>query len=300
MRASLRLLPDTRGNVITNCVAKNEIKGIFLADITAWSADDHGQFAFIVHLILANGREANRFDCDLSFFSIKEALRRGVGKGFVGTVEFFPEQGKYHLDGHRKCECRMEPRETLDRGGLCPVCGKKVTVGVMSRVETLADRPEGERPQGAFPYERLVSLAEVVGEVRGAGPQTNGVQKVYRQLLQRLGPELAILTQVPLEEIERVGGKVTAEGIRRMRQAEIRVEAGYDGEFGIVKLFRPDERAELDGQGTLAGMPSSGVGTGRPGTGSKRGRKKRASLLDGVGEGGAEPADKRPAGLEIS
>jgi DNA helicase-2/ATP-dependent DNA helicase PcrA len=246
------------------------------------------------------GREANRFDCELSFFSIKEALRNGVGKGFLGTVEFFPEQGKYHLDGHRKCGCRMEPRETLEKGGLCPVCGRKVTVGVMSRVEVLADRPEGERPPGAFPYDRLVSLAEVVGEVRGAAPQTKGVQKVYRQLLQRLGPELAILTQVPLEEIERVGGKVMAEGIRRMRQAEIRLEAGYDGEFGIVKLFRPEERAELEGQGTLAGIPSSGVGTGRPGKGSKEGRKKEASLLQALEESGAEPVDKRFAGLGIS
>jgi len=234
------------------------------------------------------GREANRFDCELSFPSIKEALRKGVGKGFLGTVEFFPEQGKYHLDGHRKCGCRMEPRETIEKGGLCPVCGKKVTVGVMNRVETLADRPEGERPPGTFPYERLVSLAEVVGEVRGAGPQTKGVQKIYRQLLQRLGPELAILTQVPLEAVERVGGKVMAEGIRRMRQAEIRVEAGYDGEFGIVKLFRPDERAELEGQGTLVGIPSSGEGVVKPGKGSKKGRKRESSLLGALHERGME------------
>jgi len=246
------------------------------------------------------GREANRFDCELSFLSIKKALRNGVGKGFLGTVEFFPEQGKYHLDGHRKCGCRMDPRETLEKGGLCPVCGKKVTVGVMNRVETLADRPEGERPPGAFPYERLVSLAEVVGEVKGAGPQTKGVQKIYRQLLQRLGPELAILTEVPLQEIERVGGKIMAEGIRRMRQAEIRVEAGYDGEFGIVKLFRPDERAELEGQGTLAGIPFSGVAVGRPAKKPKKGRKKGASLLDGLDVGGVEPVYRRSAGLEIS
>jgi len=246
------------------------------------------------------GREANRFDCELSFLSIKEALRNGVGKGFLGTVEFFPEQGKYHLDGHRKCGCRMDPRETLEKGGLCPVCGKKVTVGVMNRVESLADRPEGERPPGAFPYERLVSLAEVVGEVKGAGPQTKGVQKIYRQLLQRLGPELAILTQVPFEEIERVGGKVMAEGIRRMRQAEIRVEAGYDGEFGIVKLFRPNERAELEGQGTLAGIPFSGVAEDRPVRKPKKGSRKGASLLDGLDVGGVEPVCRRSVGLEIS
>jgi len=239
------------------------------------------------------GREANRFDCEPSFFSIKEALRNGVGKGFLGTVEFFPEQGKYHLDGHRKCGSRMEPRETLERGGLCPVCGKKVTVGVMNRVETLADRPEGERPPGAFPYERLVSLAEVVGEVRGAGPQTKGVQKVYRQLLQRLGPELAILTRVPLEEIEHEGGKVLVEGIRRVRRAEVRVEAGYDGEFGIVRIFRPDERAELEGQRTLAGMPPQEAGPDKIIKRPKSGKKEGASLFDVMDDVSSAPLFSR-------
>ncbi len=226
------------------------------------------------------GREANRFDCDLSFFSIKEALRKGSGKGFLGTIEFFPEQGKYHLDGHRKCRCRMDPRQTIESGGLCPVCGKKVTVGVMNRVEALADRPEGARPEAAFPYERLVSLAEVVGEVRGAGPQTKGVQKVCRQMLQRLGPEIGILTRVPVEEIERVGGRVIAEGLRRMRKADVRVEAGYDGEFGVVRLFREEEKAELEGQGILAGMPGPETGSGRPERGPRKGGKKRTSLLE--------------------
>jgi DNA helicase-2/ATP-dependent DNA helicase PcrA len=239
------------------------------------------------------GREANRFDCEPSFGSIKEALRSGAGKGFLGTIEFFPEQGKYHLDGHRKCGCRMEPRETTKKGGLCPVCGKKVTVGVMNRVEALADRPRGERPPGAFPYDRLVSLADVVGEVRGAGPQTKGVQKVCRQLLERLGPELAVLTHVPLEEIERAGGRVLSEGIRRMRQAEVNVEAGYDGAFGIVRLFEPAERAELEGQRSLAGMP---LPTGQAEGGRKRSRrrtKEGAGLFDVLdGEG----ADTTPAG----
>ncbi len=254
-------------------------------------------------------REANRFNCELSFLSIKQALRNGVGKGFLGTIEFFPEQGKYHLDGHRKCERRMDPRETIEKGGLCPVCGKKVTVGVMNRVEALADRPEGERPQGAFPYERLVSLAEVVGEVRGAGAQTKGVQKVCRQLLQRLGPELGILTQVPLEEVEQVGGKVVAEALRRMRKAEIRIEAGYDGEFGIVRLFREGERAELEGQETLAGIHGPAMGTAKKGKGGKKGDRKAASLLEMLNGSGAdpgsassetEPSDKRPAAADIA
>ncbi len=223
------------------------------------------------------GREANLFDCELSFPSIKEALRHGAERGFLGTVEFFPEQGKYHLDGHRKCACRMEPGETFERGGLCPVCGKKVTVGVMNRVAALADRPEGEMPRGALPYDRLISLAEVVGEVRGAGPQTKGVRKVCRRLLERLGPELAILMRVPLEEIEQAGGKVLAEGIRRMRHAEVTIEAGYDGEFGVVRLFRAGEQAELEGQGMLAGMPCTEAGDE---TGRKRARRGKGKGTD--------------------
>lgn len=222
------------------------------------------------------GREANRFDCELSFSAVKEALRKGGEAGFLGTIEFFPEQGKYHLDGHRKCARRMDPKETFAMGGLCPVCGRKVTVGVMNRVEALADRPEGQRPPGAFAYERLVSLAEVVGEARGAGPQTKGVQQVCGRLLRRLGPELEILTRVPLEEIEREGCRLLGEGIRRMRRAEVRVEAGYDGEFGVVRLFRPEERAELEGQGSLAGMP---VPEGAPDSGS--------GPTGGGGKGGA-------------
>ncbi len=241
------------------------------------------------------GRESNRFDCELSFSSIKQALKDGARSGFLGTVEFFPEQGKYHLDGHRKCGSRMDPQETFEKGGLCPVCGKKVTVGVMNRVEALADRPEGVRPRGAFPYERLVSLAEVVGEVRGAGPQTKGVKQVCRRLLEELGPELAVLTRVPLEEIEHQGGKVLAEGIRRMRRAELRIEAGYDGEFGVVRLFEPEERAELEGQGSLAGMPPRKAESGRGGRRSQEGKKEGASLFEVLGGEGAVSA---PAGSE--
>ena len=156
-------------------------------------------------------------------------------------MEFFPEQGKYHLDGHRKCASRMRPAETLDRGGVCPACGKQVTVGVMHRVELLADRPEGARPDGALPYERLISLAEVVGMVRGAGPNTQGVRTLCRQLVERLGPELGILSRVPLEDVRREGGSLLVEGLRRMRAAEVQLEAGYDGAFGRVRLFGDGE-----------------------------------------------------------
>jgi len=231
------------------------------------------------------GREANRLCCGLSFVEIREALRGGRDKGFLGTVEFFPEQGKYHLDGHRKCDCRMDPAETLERDGLCPVCGKKVTVGVMHRVEALADRPEGEGPEGGPPYERLISLAEVVGEAKGAGPNTKGVRSLCRQLVQRLGPELGILSRVPLEDIRREGGSLLEEGLRRMRAAEVRLEAGYDGEFGVVRLFRDGEREELGGQGTLIGL------TGVKGTGGKTAKKGR-NLKKAVSKGDDKPPEE--------
>ncbi len=205
------------------------------------------------------GREANRFSCELAYLPIKEALRGGKDKGFVGTIEFFPEQGKYHLDGHRKCHCRMYPPETIKADSLCPVCGKGVTVGVMHRVEVLADRAEGEGPASALPYERLISLAEVVSEIKGSGPQTKGVRRICRHLLQQLGPEIFILNQVPLDEITREGGDFLAEGIKRVREAEVFLEEGYDGEFGVVKLFHPEDRARWEGQMILAGMPGPGT-----------------------------------------
>jgi len=209
------------------------------------------------------GREANRLCCGLSFPEIHQALRGGRDQGFLGTVEFFPEQGKYHLDGHRKCDCRMWPPETMGRGGVCPACGKQVTVGVMHRVELLADRPEGARPARALPYERMISLAEVAGEVLGAGPNTQGVRNLCRRLVERLGPELGILSRVPLEDVRREGGSLLAEGLRRMRAAEVLLDAGYDGTFGTVRLFRTGEREGFRGHGTPT-RPSAASAVPRP------------------------------------
>ncbi len=193
------------------------------------------------------GREANVFCCGLSYPALREAMRSGRGREFLGTVEFFPEQGKYHLDGHRKCGARMEPAETLAAGGRCRVCGRQVTIGVMHRVELLADRPAGERPEGALPYERLVSLAEVLAEIHGAGPGSAAVRRAADRLVERLGPELFILRRAPIEEIERAAGPLAAEAVRRMRAGEVEVEAGYDGEFGVVRLFRKGELENLSG-----------------------------------------------------
>jgi len=204
------------------------------------------------------GREANLFDTEMSYPAMVRAMR-GQG-GFGGTLEFFPEEGKYHLDGHRKCDQRLDPEETDRLGGLCPACGRPVTVGVMNRVLELADRPDGHRPDGAAGFTSLIPLAEVLGEAFDVGPKSKRVQAAYEELLAALGPELDILRRVPLDDIRRVGGDLLAEGLDRMRQGRVRAEAGYDGEFGTIRLFEAGERERLGGQTGLfqAARPSAG------------------------------------------
>jgi DNA helicase-2/ATP-dependent DNA helicase PcrA len=205
------------------------------------------------------GREANLFDCELAYGALFEALRAGTspptsllpgegsqtppslsGKGaggVGGTVEFFPEEGKYHFDGHRACDVVWAPSDTLAHGGLCQVCGKPVTVGVMHRVEALADRPAGARPPQAQSFHSLIPLPEILGEVYGVGESSKQVQAEYLKLLTRLGPELAILRDVSLDEITAAGGERLAEGIGHMRRGEVTAEAGYDGEYGVIRVF---------------------------------------------------------------
>jgi len=180
------------------------------------------------------GREANLFDTELSYAEIFDAIRER--RGFLGTIEFFPEEGKYHADGHRHCGVRLQPRETLARGGLCPKCGKPVTVGVLSRVEALATRKEGRRPKGAPGFESLVPLKEVLGQILGVGPGSKRVDREYRRLLALLGSELRILREAPLAAIEKAGPPRLAPGIRRMREGRVRAQAGYDGQYGTVSV----------------------------------------------------------------
>ena len=187
----------------------------------------------------ALGREATVLDTDLDYYAIRRALE--TGQGFQGTVEFFPEEGKYHLDGHRKCDLRMEPAETRRHGGLCPVCGKPPTVGVLHRVEALADRPEGARPAGAAGFRNLIQLPELAGEVLGVGPRSKAVTAVVNGLVDRLGPELDILERIPTDAIAKAGPPLLAEAVDRVRRGAVLREAGYDGEYGIIRVFTPDE-----------------------------------------------------------
>ncbi|MEE4311867.1 MAG: UvrD-helicase domain-containing protein [candidate division KSB1 bacterium] len=187
-------------------------------------------------------RESNIFLCDMSFPAMLDAMKTGAPEKFGGTIEFFPEEGKYHYDGHRKCEARMSPEETLAHNGKCPVCGKDVTRGVSYRIEELADRKPGEKSLRALPFESLIPLPEIIAEVMGRGPNTKGVREKYEKMLSQLGSELHILRDITLSELEKSSGSLLAEGIRRMRESDLQIDAGYDGEFGTIKIFTARER----------------------------------------------------------
>ncbi len=199
------------------------------------------------------GREATTFDCDLDYLAIKHALE--TGHGYAGTVEFFPEEGKYHLDGHRKCETRLTPKETLAHGGRCPVCGNPVTIGVEHRVETLADRAEPLRPTSAGTVTSLVPLPEILSELTASGPATQTVARSYDQAIARLGPELAILQSVPVEDIAHAGSPLLADAVTRLRAGNVFRQAGYDGEYGVIRLFEERELARLTRGGLLFDAP---------------------------------------------
>lgn len=194
------------------------------------------------------GREANILDTELSYSAITQAIK--TGKGFLGTVEFFPEEGKYHYDGHRACGVRLSPKETIKRNYLCPVCGKKVTVGVMHRVELLSDRPEGFKPRGALPFKSIIPLPEIIAEINKTSAQSKAVSNIYMKAIYKLGNEYDILLHKNLTEIEKFDSKI-AEAIERMRTGKVIVEPGYDGEYGKIKLFGEAENTEPKGQTIL-------------------------------------------------
>jgi len=194
------------------------------------------------------GREANIFDTELNYKAITESIK--TGKGFLGTVEFFPEEGKYHYDGHRMCGARLSPKESIKRNYLCPVCGKKVTIGVMHRVETLADRPEGFKPSKALPFKSIIPLPEIIAEIKNTSMQSKSVFDTYMKVLYKFGSEYDILLHKDLTEIEKFDSKLT-EGIDRMRRGKVFVEPGFDGEYGKIKVFGEPTQTELKGQTIL-------------------------------------------------
>jgi DNA helicase-2/ATP-dependent DNA helicase PcrA len=188
------------------------------------------------------GRECTLFDTDLSYPALYRALAEKKNPGLAGTVEFFPEEGKYHVDGHRTCGVRFTPKETAAAKGCCPVCGRQLTVGVLSRVEELADRREAAATPKSRPYRNLIPLREVIAESLDCGGETKKATQAYERIIAEVGSEFSVLLDAPIADIAAAGGEVVAEGVRRMRKGEVNINPGFDGEFGTIELFTADER----------------------------------------------------------
>ncbi|MDD2308854.1 MAG: endonuclease Q family protein [Desulfuromonadaceae bacterium] len=182
------------------------------------------------------GREANLFSTGLDFFSLRDAIRDGRRDTFRGTVEFFPEEGKYHADGHRACRVCLEPTETRRLGSLCPVCGKPLTVGVLHRVMALADRDQPLYLDDSPRVFSLIPLPELLGEIIGVGPASKKVMVQYRRCIARFGSEFNLLLHTPLEEI-RHENPLLGEALARMRGGRVIRKPGFDGEYGVIRVF---------------------------------------------------------------
>jgi len=221
-----------------------------------WRLSALDKYSFISnsdsHSLRRIGREANIFDTELSYAAIIGAIKSKDPSRFLSTIEFFPEEGIYHYDGHRLCKARLSPQETKKLKGLCPVCGKQVTVGVLNRVEELADRPEGFKPEGVIPYKNMVPLDEIIAESFGlASATTKSVQNEYKNLVEGFGDELSILFDVSRSNLEAKTRPEIVEGIVRVREGRLHIEPGYDGEYGKVKIFEEEERKEISKQTSL-------------------------------------------------
>lgn len=202
-----------------------------LDDITFISNSD-------AHSPATLGREANVFDCQMDYQAITKILKTGNRKQFLKTIEYFPEEGKYHFDGHRKCQVRFSPQETRDHQNICPRCGKPLTVGVLNRIDTLADRPEGYRPDHAVPFIKLVSLQKIIAESLSMRVQAKKVKQEYDRLINYGGNEFRILMDLTEEEMAPFVPERILEGVLRVREGNVTICPGYDGSFGKIEIFR--------------------------------------------------------------
>lgn len=199
------------------------------------------------------GREANVFDLEFSYDGVIDAIKTRDPKKFLYTIEFFPEEGMYHWDGHRVCGVSFAPAETAKNNGLCPACGRPLTVGVLNRVEKLADRkendldPEGPLVKSRIPCKNLMPLDEIIAQSLGlAGTKAKSVMKEYDNLVSRLQNELNILEKASFEEISAAGGPVIAEGVRRLREGKVKLIPGFDGQYGKVLVLGEGEEVKSE------------------------------------------------------
>jgi len=197
------------------------------------------------------GREANVFELDrLTYDELYEAIRYKQKGKLACTYEFYPEEGKYHFDGHRACKVSMAPEETKRHHGICPVCGRPLTIGVMNRVDALADRPDGFKPKGAAPFESLVPLKEVLGEAMGKPAASKAVDGEYFGLIKAFGNEFAVL-HAPAAKLKKAAGERIAEAVKRVEEGRVKKVAGFDGEYGKIIIFDKEEKGREVGQKTL-------------------------------------------------
>lgn len=190
------------------------------------------------------GREATVLNLKkLSYNDIYEAIKNNH---IAYTIEFFPEEGKYHWDGHRKCNVRFSPKETKEKNGICPVCNRKVTIGVMNRIEELANRKKNYTPKNRPSFKSLVPLMQIIGESLGIGPKTKGVKREYDNMIKQGKNEFNILLNLSIKEIEKISTKKIAEGIKRVREKKLKILPGYDGQYGTVKVFSEKEKTNQE------------------------------------------------------
>jgi DNA helicase-2/ATP-dependent DNA helicase PcrA len=197
------------------------------------------------------GREANVFDTEISYFKIIEALKAKDPQKFLYTIEFFPEEGKYHYDGHRLCGIRTSPSESKKYNNICPVCSSPLTIGVLNRVEELADRPEGGKPEGAIPFKNLIPLQEIIADSLGLGSISKRVMEEYYSIIKKIGNEFNILMDCSYDELKNATLPKIAEGVIRAREGKVFVEPGYDGVYGKIKVYSDDEKKAPLKQNTL-------------------------------------------------
>jgi len=197
------------------------------------------------------GREANVFDTELSYPAIIEAIKLKDPQKFLYTIEFFPQEGKYHYDGHRLCGISLSPQESKKYNNLCPNCGRPLTIGVLNRVEQLSDRPENFKPQGAIPFKSLIPLEQIIADAVNQGLGTIQVDKEYKNLIEKFNSEFEVLLNASREDLEKFTLPEVAEGIIRVREEKVFIEPGYDGVYGKIRIFSKGEKKDLSRQGTL-------------------------------------------------
>jgi uncharacterized protein (TIGR00375 family) len=193
------------------------------------------------HSLQKIGREANVFDCELSYNGLIDAIKLADPKKFLFTIEFFPEEGKYHYDGHRLCGVSFSPEETKKNKGICPKCHKPLTIGVMTRVERLADRPEGGGKENKIPFRSLIPLDEIIADVFGLGVSSLKVHGEYEKLVENIGSEFKVLMDADYENLKRASSPAIASAVIAVREGKVELIPGYDGEYGKIKILKDGE-----------------------------------------------------------